>query len=75
MQLVRAHKISTEESVQFIVHKGICILLLPLYTFNVITSMHFKFLHGLKKRIPATTNDNFNNSCPIPIFFGTNIAE
>ena len=29
----------------------------------------------LKKGYHPTTNDNFNNSCPIPVIFGTNIAE
>ena len=29
----------------------------------------------LKKGYHPTTNDNFNNSCPIPVMFGTNIAE
>ena len=28
-----------------------------------------------QKRYNPTTNDNFNNSCPIPTSFGTNIAE
>jgi len=27
-----------------------------------------------KKEYRPTTNDNFNNSCPIPVIFGTNIA-
>jgi len=29
----------------------------------------------LKKGHHPTTNDNFNNGCPIPVIFGTNIAE
>jgi len=29
----------------------------------------------LKKGYHPITNDNFNNSCPIPVIFGTNIAE
>jgi len=29
----------------------------------------------LKKGYHPTTNDNFNNSCPILVIFGTNIAE
>jgi len=28
-----------------------------------------------KKGNHPTTNDNFNYSCPIPVIFGTNIAE
>jgi len=29
----------------------------------------------LKKGYYPSTNDNFNNCCPIPVIFGTNIAE
>jgi len=29
----------------------------------------------LKKGYHPNTNDNFNNSCPIPVIFGTNITE
>jgi len=29
----------------------------------------------LKKGYHPTTNDNFNNSCLIPVVYGTNIAE
>ena len=29
----------------------------------------------LKKGYHPTTNDNFNNNCPIPVIFGTNIAK
>jgi len=29
----------------------------------------------LKKWYHPITNDNFNNSCPIPVIFGTNITE
>jgi len=29
----------------------------------------------LKKGYHPTTNDNFNNSCPIPVIFGTIISE
>jgi len=28
-----------------------------------------------KKGYQPTTNNNFNNSCPIPVIFGTNIAK
>jgi len=28
-----------------------------------------------KKGYHPTTNDNFNNSCPIPVIFGTTIAD
>jgi len=34
-----------------------------------------KYTLCLKKGYHQTTNDNFNNSCPIPVIFGTNIAE
>jgi len=30
---------------------------------------------SLKKGYHPTTNDNFNRGCPIPVIFGTNIAE
>jgi len=33
-------------------------------------------IHRVSKKVyHPTTNDNFNNSCPIPVIFGTNIAE
>jgi len=33
-------------------------------------------LHCVSKEgYHPTTNDNFDNSCPIPVIFGTNIAE
>jgi len=35
----------------------------------------FLVVHCLKKGYHPTTNDNFNNSCPIPVIFCTNIAE
>jgi len=38
-------------------------------------SLSHRDLHCVsKKGYHPTTNDNFNNSCPIPVIFGTNIA-
>ena len=34
-----------------------------------------KYTLCLKKGYHPTTNDIFNNSCPIPVIFGTDIAE
>ena len=32
-------------------------------------------LHSLKQLYHQTTNNNFNNTCPIPVIFGTNITK
>jgi len=36
----------------------------------------YVYIHCVsKKGYHPTTDHNFNNSCPIPVIFGTNIAE
>jgi len=47
----------------------------PLQSLSFLLSKLTIYLHSVSKRIPPTTNDNFNSSCPIPVIFGTNISE
>ena len=37
--------------------------------------VHVRYIHVSQKRIPPNHQYNFNSSCPIPLIFGTNIAE
>jgi len=45
------------------------VVLAPMQTEAIGT-----MIYTVSKKNP-TTNDNFNNSCPIPVTFGTNITE
>ena len=49
-------------------------VLITMYAIEFWICWRLVFTLCLKK-VPPTTNDNFNNSCRIPIIVGTNIAE